>query len=523
MQTLRFPRPKDAPPRRKRAPIVSTADAPPCGVCEKQLSRYTCPACNLPYCSLACFRDPAHKDCSDNFSRQTLREEMQGAPEDGEGKGAEQRRMVEMLKRFEEQQRELEELEREMKDDDGPEDDEDDTEEGRARRKEREELEKRLEGVNLDALSPEDLLAYLSPEQQAAFQSTLQDPARVTRLVDEQFEADEPWWIVEEERKVLREMVEASKAAAKAQRANGEGEEEQENGEESEDEEEEDEPVRPLLVEPAKLPPLAKDAQGKPVVNQKLVFNIVAVLFAYAYTLRTFALTSFSSLPVKSTERATAIQVLSQLLPFLVERSTAAFDDADQATAYVVAREDKTTFTPPLVSMLLQDLASILRPTGISTISSASTNFLASHSLATALSALSDLHHLFSTALATSAPSAAAASPSSSGPTVSRPLIARPSTTSPLTKQQRQQCTLASAKLLFYCAVLAADPNAPNLCRVVAEQTDAEAERREKERERDEAAVARQRDQLRREKEGRADKAQVREEEQSAGPKIVEL
>ncbi|GAA5916025.1 hypothetical protein JCM6882_003501, partial [Rhodosporidiobolus microsporus] len=262
--------------------------------------------------------------------------------------------------------------------------------------------------------------------------------------------------------------------------------------------------------------------------------------FAYAYTLRTFALTSFSSLSEKSTERIAAIQVLAQLLPFLVERSTSAFEDMDTAVEYVVARENPNRFPPPLVAMLLQDLSSLLRPAPITAVSPSASS-LSSHSLATALAALSDLHHLFTTALTTSAPPPAAASSCSggAGPTITRPLIARPSSTSPLTKQQKQQCTLASAKLVFYAALLTSDGSVSAVCKAVAEQAENEAERREKDREEGEEAVRRRREGLRRatttdassggsdgRREGEpapAAAGELAEVPQPTGPKIVEL
>ncbi|GAA5867905.1 hypothetical protein JCM8547_003410 [Rhodosporidiobolus lusitaniae] len=508
---LRLLRPKDAPGRRKRAPIVSTADAPPCGICTKQLSRYTCPACNLPYCSLACFRAPQHSSCSEAFAKQSLREDVQGVPKEDGDMGRD--KMMGMLREFEEQQRELEEMEREQREEE--EDEESDTEEGRKRRKEREELEKKLVGVNLDALAPEDLLSLLTPEQQAAFQSTLQDPSRVTKLVEDQFEGEEPWWIIEEERKMLSEMKDARKAAVEAQRQQGAGVEGEEEDEESEEEEEE---VRPPMLDETKLPPLKKGEDGKAAVSPKLVFNVVAVLFAYAYTLRTFAITSFTSLSARSSERTAAIQVLTQLLPFLVARSASAVDNLNEAVECVVAREEPSRFPPPLVAMLLQDLSSLLRPAPIAAItSSASSSILSSHSLATALAALFDLHHLFTTVLSTSSPSASSAS---GGPIVSRPLIARPSSVSPLTKQQRQQCTLASAKLLFYASLLVSDVAVPVVCKGIAEQAEQDAERREKEKEREEKAVEKRKEQLKGKKEA---KREVKEEVVQTGPKIVEL
>ncbi|KAM8939231.1 zinc finger HIT domain-containing protein 2 [Pelodytes ibericus] len=64
-----------------------------CSLCLSGPGRYTCPRCNAPYCSLACYRGPRHTACSEDFYResvlQVLREEQAGP----DGK----RQMEEML------------------------------------------------------------------------------------------------------------------------------------------------------------------------------------------------------------------------------------------------------------------------------------------------------------------------------------------------------------------------------------------------------------------------------------------
>ncbi|KAH9951173.1 hypothetical protein B0H21DRAFT_355921 [Amylocystis lapponica] len=39
---------------------ASTSSEPlaniPCAICRRQFSKYSCPRCNIPYCSLTCFR-----------------------------------------------------------------------------------------------------------------------------------------------------------------------------------------------------------------------------------------------------------------------------------------------------------------------------------------------------------------------------------------------------------------------------------------------------------------------------------
>lgn len=53
--------------------------AGPCGFCppgEAQPARYTCPRCNVPYCSLRCYR--AHGTCAEDFYRDQVLGELRG-------------------------------------------------------------------------------------------------------------------------------------------------------------------------------------------------------------------------------------------------------------------------------------------------------------------------------------------------------------------------------------------------------------------------------------------------------------
>ncbi|BGP25788.1 zinc finger, HIT-type protein [Rhodotorula toruloides] len=501
---LRLPRPKDAEPRRKRPPIVSTADPCPCGICQQQISRYTCPNCNLPYCSLACFRSPEHSACTDSFAQKSLKDDLNAEQENG---GDEKKKMLELLRQFEEQQKELEEIQQA-----GPEDEETGPE-AETRRKERKELEGRIAGLDLDALPPEQLLSFLTPEQQAAFEATLQDPNRVNKLVEEEFEGDEPWWVVEQEAKLLKEMLEASRNAEGSKTVVPGGEEDETDAEQ----------VRPAPVPADKLPVLKVGPDGKAIANPNLFFNVVAVLFGYAFTLRTFSLASFRSLPGRSPERTMAIQVLVQLLPFIVERSTSTFADMYEAIESVAAGEPQG-MSSALLALLLHDVAHLLRPAPIAAISSSTPSPLASHALAPALSAISDLHHLFCTAIATPQPSNGSQGPTS-GPTVSKALIARPSTSAPLSKRERQRCMLASAKLLFYASFLFSTGNeVVQAAGVLAVMAEREAKKREAEEgERKKAVERRKEDFAKRKEEGQGQVKTDEEEVRPEGPKIVEL
>lgn len=491
---LRLPRAKDDKPRKKRPPIVSTADSAPCGICHKQISQYTCPKCNLPYCSLACFRSPEHQACTENFDRTTLAEDLR-SDKDDESSETDKRQMLEMLKKFEDQQRELEEIRAQERGPAGEEEEDDDGPEAEAQRREREELEKRLADVDLDSLPPEQILSLLSPAQQQAFTEALQVPTRVSKLVEEEFEGEEPWWTIEQERKAFDEFRNAKKEAMQAEGKAGGEDVGADVGTMEEEAEIEWEDVRPPLLDPKLLPPLKVGPDGKAIANPHLLHNIVAVLFAYSFTLRTFSLTSLDSIPARSPERITIVQVLAQLLPFLVQRSTASFHGLEDAIEYVAAREEPQGMSPPLIALLLHDVASLLRPVPIAAITSPDAPALASHALVNMIAALSDVQALFASANATAATTEARST--TAGPTVSKPLIARPSTTSPLTKSERQQCSLASAKLLFYTSFAVSTGNeVVQACGALATLAEREAARRAQEEQEREAAVERRRAEL---------------------------
>ncbi|GAA6062065.1 hypothetical protein JCM10212_003563 [Sporobolomyces blumeae] len=444
---IRLPRPKDHEPRRKRPPIVSTADNPICAICERQISRYHCPVCNLPYCSLACYKAPEHESCSERFDRQSLVDEIKSA----QGKSAEEKRaMMDMLKRFEDEARD---------DDENEEDGEGEERGGEGADLERDQLEKRLEGIDLDALPPDELLALLSPAQQAAFSSTLADPARVNALVAQELEAEQPWWT-----------------------------------EDDQEDEESDEPslprtARPKLVDPALLPELPiEEATGKLKTSPGTLFNIVAVLIAYSFTLRTFSLPSLSTLPSHSSERPSILAFIAQLVPFLFERSTLTLDSLDGAVEYVASRDETIASSPLLVALLLRDVSELLQPSPVSELGEVlPSTQLASHALVMALAGLSDLHHFL--LRATTPPT------SSSHPeTASKPsLIARPSGALHLSKSQRSQAALAGHKVVFYVAFLSSPRSSVDarLAASIARRAETGARAREVEAEATEAAKVR--------------------------------
>ncbi|KAL2527764.1 HIT-type Zinc finger family protein [Abeliophyllum distichum] len=70
-----------------------------CRVCEKQFSQYTCPRCNIRYCSLHCYKSHSLR-CTESFMRENVVQEMQQLQPDNETK----QKMLDILKRFHEEE-----------------------------------------------------------------------------------------------------------------------------------------------------------------------------------------------------------------------------------------------------------------------------------------------------------------------------------------------------------------------------------------------------------------------------------
>ncbi len=45
-----------------------------CKLCYKDAGRYTCPRCNIPYCSSVCYKCEAHAQCSEQFYKECFME-----------------------------------------------------------------------------------------------------------------------------------------------------------------------------------------------------------------------------------------------------------------------------------------------------------------------------------------------------------------------------------------------------------------------------------------------------------------
>ncbi|WWC72945.1 uncharacterized protein I206_106909 [Kwoniella pini CBS 10737] len=270
-----------------------------CGICRKNESRYTCPRCNILYCSLDCFRDEAHTQCSEPFYKSTVLSSIATDPKVGMD---EKKNMIDLLKRFEEAQAEgensedflkqLEELEKEEEDQD--------------------ELLEKLQGIDLDEIDSNQLFHLLPQQHRDAFLSALKDPesAEAKILLEQATQSDEnqgdvpkvlPWW-----------------------------------EDQLEDEEEQDELSN---VNVASIPDTIPDGTLHDIsppegVGNKLVYNAIAICIAYLHTLLSFRLPSLSPEYIQDAD-VTVQEIkeyIGQLIPFLIDqKSTVRYENLSSA------------------------------------------------------------------------------------------------------------------------------------------------------------------------------------------------
>ncbi|KAL7335425.1 hypothetical protein PS15p_200895 [Mucor circinelloides] len=123
-----------------------------CEICQKQFSNYVCPRCNLRYCSLACYKDLQHADCTESFYKDSVTAEIQNRELDKDSKN----KMLEMLKRLEEENDPNDLLDSE------DDDDEQDSE-----------LMKRFANIDIENTDPDLIWDLLSDKERLEFEQVL--------------------------------------------------------------------------------------------------------------------------------------------------------------------------------------------------------------------------------------------------------------------------------------------------------------------------------------------------------------
>ncbi|KAG0278621.1 hypothetical protein BGZ95_003567 [Linnemannia exigua] len=84
-------------PRKHRTVVENTH---PCGICKAQPFKYICPRCNLRYCSLTCYKDQSHVQCTESFYKSSVMDELKSSPA---ATPQDRKKMLGILDRFERQ------------------------------------------------------------------------------------------------------------------------------------------------------------------------------------------------------------------------------------------------------------------------------------------------------------------------------------------------------------------------------------------------------------------------------------
>ena len=198
-----------------------------CKLCLKQTAKYTCPRCNIKYCSSQCYKCQAHAACSESFYRDCFMEGLQ----DMKTSTSEKQKVLEVLQRLEQ---EKPAAESDVDSDDEP------------------DLADRLDSLDLEsAADSEKVWAQLTSKEKKEFHSMVQD-GRLANMI----ELWKPWWLCQYQ--LVEDVTSEEGAAAEAQQHPQ---------------------VITSIPEFSKLMPRGNPAES-------IQFNIVNVLFGYAYIMR---------------------------------------------------------------------------------------------------------------------------------------------------------------------------------------------------------------------------------------------
>ncbi|PIL33207.1 hypothetical protein GSI_04657 [Ganoderma sinense ZZ0214-1] len=279
----------------------------------------------------------------------------------------EKRRMMELLKQFEE----------DSLDDSPLLDDSDNDNEGEQAA---DDLQTRMQNLDLDTASSDELWAALTPTERERFLCAVNDPHSELAqqlLASEQLEKAqvEPWWEPEFPSPVdERPSPLGMPASPTSTRRN---------------------PSRKPSI--MSIPEsLTRQAATSAVSGPLLLYNICALCIAYAYTIRRFAWSPLSSLSESNPDRVAVRQSITRLAPFLADRrSTMIHMSLLAVVTDLWSHFPSNHANPQLFSLLLRDSAAFLRP---ATVTVVTPQDLEEHPSPNALRVLSDMAALFTEA-----------------------------------------------------------------------------------------------------------------------------
>lgn len=184
----------------------------------------------MRYCSLICYKDIQHAECTESFYKDSVTAEIQSRDLDRNDKN----KMLEMLKRLEEEQQNEQDF---LQDDD---DDEDHYE-----------LLERFSNIDLDNTDPELIWNLLSDKERKEFESVLNEIQTTGQWGKLDIPTYEPWW--QEQTPLVYD-------------------------------EQEQEPYKPEL--PSTIPDFTKMSKPESRSSPHLAWNLLHILALYSYLMR---------------------------------------------------------------------------------------------------------------------------------------------------------------------------------------------------------------------------------------------
>ncbi|KNE56768.1 hypothetical protein AMAG_02544 [Allomyces macrogynus ATCC 38327] len=260
----------------------------PCAFCNDNQSKYRCPRCDAPYCSLACYRTESHRLCVTGFHQAAIKESLTTLKVDDKDRQT----MATILHRVAASKQ-------------------NNSEHGEGDVSDNNDLAQRLEGINLDTATVDEILAHMTAAERARFEASAQ--VTMTELAA----SWSPWWC-------------------------------------------DDEPSTTWPDLPADLAVLPEHQPR----NRNLMFNLVEVLVGYA----TIARMTCGDLGLDGSGPdvgvATAVWDVSRVLGTQDAFSWASVDDVVEHTIHVAQQHTEYFASPDRIPTLFEDFLYLLRTPG---------------------------------------------------------------------------------------------------------------------------------------------------------------
>lgn len=139
-----------------------------CAICQCDNANYQCPRCNIRYCSMKCYKDKTHMECTEAFYKDNIAEELKSQPIDA----SKREHMLRQLRAFEEGNEDF------VDSDDEEEDDEND-------------ISRRFDDLDIDSADVQSIWDRLTPEEQQKFFNMIDSRNPELEQVLKMYV---PWW-----------------------------------------------------------------------------------------------------------------------------------------------------------------------------------------------------------------------------------------------------------------------------------------------------------------------------------------